>query len=274
MVRRGQDSSPFTLFSFQDIITCVSGIIILITLMLAVELTQRVRGSPQAQTEAAVSELRKTVAAGRTELAKLKKLLEQQTGHAEEQAGQSVDLVRRDLLDAQSESQLLKTDIANLGTQEQKLIRADEKLRAELFDHSNDDEKRQTLTGQLNDLEQQLQHIKSNGQVFYNSTTPDGKQVWLVQLDGDNDLIAASGRKAPPTQLDGSWFHSAASDFSSWLSQRSPSQDFIFLLVRPDGSSQFNDFHTAIEKAGFSVGFDLLGPDQTAVDPIKGATIQ
>ena len=40
-MRRSQKGQPFTLFSFQDIMTSVCGIVVLITLLLALELTRR-----------------------------------------------------------------------------------------------------------------------------------------------------------------------------------------------------------------------------------------
>ena len=48
--RRSARQSAFSLFSFQDIITSVTGIMVLITLLLAVELINRTEASPPMQT--------------------------------------------------------------------------------------------------------------------------------------------------------------------------------------------------------------------------------
>jgi len=58
---RKKGGSPFSLFSFQDIITCVSGIIILITLILAVELTQRKQAKPAVETAQLAEDIRRAI---------------------------------------------------------------------------------------------------------------------------------------------------------------------------------------------------------------------
>ena len=48
--RRNHTTAAFSLFAFQDIITSVTGVMIMITLLLAVELVNRVEQSPAVQT--------------------------------------------------------------------------------------------------------------------------------------------------------------------------------------------------------------------------------
>ena len=46
MRTRGSSSSPFSLFAFQDIITSVIAIVILVTMILALEIVNRVTQAP------------------------------------------------------------------------------------------------------------------------------------------------------------------------------------------------------------------------------------
>ena len=71
MVQRGQRTSPFSLFSFQDIITCVSGIFILITLMLVLQLVQRKQAKPQFDASEIAAQLRAAIAAAEAEVNRL-----------------------------------------------------------------------------------------------------------------------------------------------------------------------------------------------------------
>src|SRR5262245_5426312 len=57
MSRRGRGGTPISLFSFQDIITSVTGIMILVTLILALDVIRRRQGAPDTQTAALTLEL-------------------------------------------------------------------------------------------------------------------------------------------------------------------------------------------------------------------------
>ena len=59
--RRVVASTAFSLFSFQDIITSVTGIMVLVTLMLALELITRVQTSAPAQTAVQTKRVEVTV---------------------------------------------------------------------------------------------------------------------------------------------------------------------------------------------------------------------
>lgn len=71
MARRGSAAPPISLFSFQDIITSVAGIIIFLTLMMAVELVQHANDSPPVQTSKLNTELSETVSAQLEEIKRL-----------------------------------------------------------------------------------------------------------------------------------------------------------------------------------------------------------
>ena len=65
---RKRKGAPFSLFAFQDAITSVCGVVVLITLMLALELTRRVADDTPEQNDpvaAQVKELRAKIAAER-----------------------------------------------------------------------------------------------------------------------------------------------------------------------------------------------------------------
>ena len=83
MSRRKVNSVPFSLFAFQDIITSVTGIILLITMMMAVELVQnmqRAASAPQEQKSPAIEgTLRGAIEDNTQEIVRLERLLEETT---------------------------------------------------------------------------------------------------------------------------------------------------------------------------------------------------
>lgn len=272
-MRARHATSPFSLFSFQDIITCVSGIIILITLLLVLELVQRKQGSPQVRTEIIVSELRDAIAMAEAEVAGYKQLLEKDSSRLEDLARVPVDAIRRDLADTRSEMELLATELSELDALERKVAKDEEKMRAELFDRIKGEQARRDLEARVNELEQQLVTIQKSDQLLYNPTTPDGKSVWVVQIDPDRILVARAGQKKRPEVFENRLWKTANTAFSSWLSTRSRDRDFLFILVRPDGAKQFEELRSTVTRQGFAVGFDLLGKGQVAIDPEIGATL-
>ena len=272
-MRRGQATSPFSLFSFQDIITCVSGIIILITLMLVVELVQRDQSSPQVRTHAIASRLREAIAAAQAEIVRLKAALESDSSRVEELAGVSVDLIRRELFDIRSEVEMLEAELVEIESQERKVKKEEQRLQAELFDRMKGEQNRKDLEESTRQLEKQLEELKQTDQLVYNPTTPDGKSVWIAQIGSGRVLVARAGQRQRPEVFESGILNSAANAFNKWLARRSNKQDFFFLLVRPGGADQFDDFRNVLTQHGFSVGFDLLSAKQSAIDPEVGATL-
>ena len=116
-------------------------------------------------------------------------------------------------------------------------------------------------------MEEKLKRIRQRRQLFYNARTADGKQVWLVQLEGDRVLVAPAGRPAEVTTFIERLLSTPHRAFASWLEKRSTSSDFFFLLVRPEGAADLQEFRQSLESRGFATGFDLLGRKQTAVGP-------
>jgi hypothetical protein len=271
MTRRGRGRSPFSLFSFQDIITCVSGIIILITLMLAVELSQRKQGSPRIQTAQLAAKLREAIADAQAEAARLEAWLKRGEIKAEELAGVSVSALQHDLFAVNEQIKSLEAEIASLQKQAQAVAEKDEKLQAKRFDREKDDKKRAEEELKVSDLEKKLLQVRHQNRVFYNPRMADGKQVWLVQIEGDRVLVAPAGSTARPNIFSQRFSMFQQSGFEKWLTNRSPAADFFFLLVRPDGINEFSELRKILIRRGFSIGFDLIGPGQSAVDPEKGA---
>jgi hypothetical protein len=271
MSRRGRSRSPFSLFSFQDIITCVSGIVILVTLVLALELSQRKQGSPQVQTVQLVARLQEAIADAQAEVARLDAELRHGTDKARELAGVSAVAVQHELIAVNEQIASLEAEIESLRKQEELIAKKDDELQAQQFDRQKDQQKIADIETTIHELEAKLRRVRQQQQLFYNSRTADGKQVWLVQLEGDRMLVAPAGPAAKATLFSQRLAMLRHSAFAGWLAKRSASKDFFFLLVRPGATAEFSEISQLLTKKGFTTGFDLLSPRQSAVDPEKGA---
>jgi Skp family chaperone for outer membrane proteins len=271
MTRRGRSRSPFSLFSFQDIITCVSGIIILITLVLALELSQRKQGSPQVDTAKLAAQLREAVADAQAEAARLEDELKRRAESAQEVGGASASALRHELFVLSEQIGSLEAELASLQRQEQTVKEKDEAVQARRFDREKDSQKLADEEQKVKDLDEKLKNARRPGQLFYNPRTADGKLVWLIQIEGDRILVAAAGSTVRPgvyTEVSALLFQTP---LEKWLASRSAQADFFFLLVRPAGTDHFVKLKELLVKRGFGIGYDLLGIQQSAVDPEKGA---
>ena len=70
--RKRKNHSQFSLFVFQDIITCVMGIMLLLTLMMCLQITSVIAATEHSAASQMVDELRSQAAALSAEVARLR----------------------------------------------------------------------------------------------------------------------------------------------------------------------------------------------------------
>jgi hypothetical protein len=271
MSRRKKGGSPFSLFSFQDIITCVSGIIILITLVLAIELSQRTQGSPAAQTAELASDIRTAIEDTRIEIKRLEAELARRASAAEQVAGAHTELLQADLMAANQQIKSLEAEVAEIQRKEKLAAAEHEQVQAKQFDHQKEQQKTVEVEREVKNLEDKLEELIKQDRPIYNSRTADGKQVWLVQVDGEQSLVAPAGKASKPVPLAHGSSLLSGSEFEQWLKTKSSAADFLFFLVRPEGAKAFSMLKQEASSKRFSYGFDLLGEARVVVDPVNGA---
>lgn len=246
---RKKGGSPFSLFSFQDIITCVSGIIILITLILAVELTQRKQAKPAVETAQLAEDIRRAIEDTRAEIQQLEAELTKQSSAAQEIAGAHQETLKADLFAINQQVESLEAELAEIERKQKRVSSENDKVQAKRFDMQKQTTKLAETEQEVKNLEDKLEQLLTRDRPIYNSRTADGKQVWLVQIEETHSLVAPAGRASKPQVLEHGGSLLSSSAFSKWLANRSPSADFIFFLVRPAGSEAFSKLQDECENA-------------------------
>ncbi len=240
MGRRRASGPPISLFSFQDIITSVTGIMILVTLLMAVELIRR----PKQAASAAVPEpARNDSSASQQELDELRrreqegaKRLQQLSSTTSVDHTEAGDL-RRAIARATSEPAMTAAQIEQL---------------------------RQRVT----ELSESLERMKQINRVVYNPAAGAAKQAWLAEVSDHRLLIAKVGEVAAPLTFDGpQWLDT----FRKWLRTRDRASEYFVLLIKPSGIKSYGNVRDALKTDRFDLGFDVLMSEQTAIDPIVGA---
>ena len=249
---RRHDASPVSFFSFQDIITSVTGILLLVVLMFVVELITRPQdagsnpdGSPATSPESA--ELR--------------------------QAQEALEALRRQLADV--EAQLARLASGRLVTTgdldglKSRVSQLEERRRRETAEAARLQREREQDRARLQKLSEEVAQAerravaspaqpRSATEVTLLGGSPDAKQPVLIELAPDAwraFQVDTQRRVAQRLQtFDGP---GRAAALSLWLGARRADREFCVLLVRPAAAADFLPARRAVASAGFESGWDV-----------------
>lgn len=285
---RRKPAAAFSLFSFQDIITSVSAILILVMLLLTIELVTRRRH--QAATDPAVS--RRQIAVTAETLERLAgRLREDVAARKAQRPSRSLDMARAERDRAQKELEAVMNRLDETR-------RAREAARARAAATENEAAERVADTELLENLEQQIKENsretesldeanrrekdrqekrqleiadapRSGTELVFNAPADSTRRAWLVELSRDGvAVVLLGGDRTERLGLD----TGAASRFSKWLGELSADGDYCLLLVRPSATDDVErEVERRLTDAGIRLGIDLIGEDQTVRDGSKTA---
>lgn len=262
MSRRNRNSSTFSLFAFQDIITSLTGIIILITMILMLDLINRKHNSPEIKTEETINILQQASVE-----------MQQEIEEFREQLALNTDLIRFDPQTLREQvpeltylNQKLNERLLHLRKEETDTKRRAKEIQDERESRSSDRQTLKILRVELEKSRKDLEKMRKSNRIIFNPTPGDTKSPSLIEIDANRLLTAKVGVTAPPKMF------SSATAFQSWISGKDPQKEYFVLLVKPSGIDFFEQVRSILTKDGFDIGYDLLTSDQTAVDPQTGAT--
>lgn len=260
MARKSRNSSPFSLFSFQDIITSVTGIMILVTMMLTLELLQRKEQSPTVRTAELVEQLRNAQQQTAEQITQLESELASTDAirYDSESLRQNIEELNRSTSELRDEVQDLRDQSARTADQL-------DAVESEAERRLSDEELLAQLEADSEQMEDDLENLRTSNRRIYNASEGDSRVAWLVEVDGDGFTAAQVGvSRAPETFRD-------ISRFLGWASGRSREQEFFMLLARPEGIENFYRANQSLLMDGFVVGYDLIPDGETVIDPETGA---
>lgn len=265
MRRRRHNDSPFSLFAFQDIITSVTGILLLIMLLLCVSLITRelsqdppMDASDETSFESShVAELEGRVQALRTEF--------------EERKSRFGRLLAMSPSTAIRRREELRSQVAVLTQSVEKL---DAETRAAAAVASRPATPREQAVAKEVDakskkaaqLRRKLDALKQSGRLVFHPSPSDPRQPWVVQVDNADILVAPAGRREPARRF------ASPDEAFAWVRRtRRTDSDYFVLFVKPGGIWEHYKLVDALHEADFRTGIELIGANQTVVDPHIGA---
>ena len=271
MSRRGRSRAAFSLFAFQDIITSVTGIMVLITLILAVELLTRSENAPAKASERIIEEVEQTYAqiesaAAENEamIEKLKARLQKGQQDVNDMSQYDSSEIAQKLKDAQAVGDQLRRENSKLQTEMKRAKDRQREIESKWENISSDKPIRDIETETAKKAEQ-LEKLRKNNMRIFKPAKGESRQAWIVEVSNGRILVAQYGKQGKPQQF------SSSGAFRSWANNRSNKSDYFVVLVKSDGVPLYDEIFPWMRyEKRFGVITDLLSMDQSAIDPNLG----
>lgn len=266
MAKRRSTGPGISFFAFQDIITAVVGIFILITLILVLQLAQRVEAGSESVPQdiqpivATIKSLQQQVrdleaemaqraaASSRTEDINAFNIAEKVERLKSENAGSTgrieTSLKNRSELEklkyvAISESEKLATQSISLSEQRQELSELNEEVRK---------------------MQAQRNAVQGEQSTLFRDQTEQGRYVVLVTLSPESIEIQ-DGLTRNKEKLSGA---EKLERWNLWLAKIPLSRRHLLLRIQPGGERDFQAIKAAADAAGAEYGFTVVGSDDAA----------
>jgi hypothetical protein len=250
-----------SLFSFQDIITATTGILILLALVLALSVI--IQG---AESEIESDFADDSQIALRDNLIKEVASINQVLRELDESASKWVGLSPRELQSKINTEQLkaeqLKEDIADykaalINQQKQFVDSKYEKKTADLQQQINQQK------DEISKAVAKLKNLKLADRIVYNFRS-NTKTPWLVQI-ADTEIVACKlGSNSKPLEF------KFAFELNKFASSVNQANQYFVLFVKPSGIDNYRTINGYLRNENFDLGLELIGEDQTVIDPVKG----
>ena len=271
MSARCTRNQAFSLFAFQDIITSVTGIIVLVMLLLTLELIQLDQLSTTLRPTAAAEPLLKAIESMEQEIDSVSQDLKRGNAEVYELATLTHDEAKRQKRILAQEIDRLTTEIERKQQQHQESLLLNEVLEVALNASSDTVSELESLQQRIDALREQLEALENNNRVIYNPNSKSNKRAWLVDISPDGLQIAELGKVAPPVRFDQGGQQRRIGALRAWARTRNPRTEYFILLVRPTTIEVYKDVRKRLEDLNFDLGFDVIGNDAMVIDPIIGA---
>lgn len=262
---RGRSGPVISLFAFQDIITSVSGILIVVVLLMALELIEQ----PEADAATPASDVQsmtESLAEAEAELVSLKRRLAAETDAVKAASETSAGELTRQITDVESEIRRLGTQIRRLESDAEKLDAAAAALEVKEFDAAKELAEVEQLRRRAQELRSEIESTRNDDRVVFTLPRGFNKPGWLAVLAGHEIAAAPIGVAARPTRFRGD---STVEEFLAWAKARD--SDYFLLLIRPTGIDHFNTIEQDFRGRSVAYGFDVVGERLTVLHPERGA---
>ncbi|MBR2720658.1 MAG: hypothetical protein IKB74_04915 [Lentisphaeria bacterium] len=273
---RKDDSPAISLFSFQDIITSITGIMFLVVIMLMIFLFE---SKPKSSDDPETAKMKKSVAAEITALQKsldeLKKEEERQKKALEELMKMSPEKiaarkrelekkyaqVAQNLLKLQQEQNEMRLFIQNaaenIRTMQAKLAVDKEQLAKETLESAENKKN-------LENLKKQLEEVKKAATFSVESSSD--KNFILAEFGKDGFMVKDfSAQVDHDLRIPGASADEHIDKFIDWVSTRDKNSELVSVIIGPANLKHWNEIANRLKKLSFGYGVEFYPDDNTTI---------
>ena len=267
--RKRRNHGQFTLFAFQDIITCVMGIMLLLTLTMCLRITASVALARASSVDQTLDEMKQQAAALAAEIQRLQDTADEQIALLNSGAIDDPGLLTDRSLTMENEIQLATAEIRELWQQQAVSQTSLESMKKLAKARQPQVAQTAAFRTENKNLNRSLDELERGTRVIYNAHDSSAKTCWLVELTNVKTIHAAElGKTQKPLSF------GSIADLQSWMIQRHRSGAVFLILLKPDAAELLEPLTEKLRAARVVFGFDLLPRDQSAIDPVFGAATQ
>lgn len=265
--RRGRHhGAPITLFSFQDIILCVTGILILITLLLALELVTRIDVGQRPSVDVAdVATLERRITTAEeeqtqllAEVRELDQLISQTAETPLTPLAGSIEELRGAVMARRAANDQARANLGtlkgNIETEQQQAEILQEQVSTMLAEIRRDAASTAAAVAALDEQAQEnrLRFLPGEG---------DGKQPLIVECDARQIRMGRPNERGELIEMAAWQGFAAARELNNWATRRDRQREYFVLFTRPDGVANYERAKRDLEALGFDVGWDAVPSD-------------
>ncbi|MBM3966311.1 MAG: hypothetical protein FJ308_14790 [Planctomycetes bacterium] len=264
MARRRQHGPSVSFFAFQDIITSVVGIFVLITLIMMVDLVSRKGSSSTAG--AAEDTLSSVISDMQSEIQDLQARSEYLFQRGKKVAG--VQSLNKEEVKADMERRLqsLREQLQRAESKNREIEKSidaqlaeQKRLQIESLKRAPEREELKKLLSKLEFLETKIGELSTEDPLVFKNVNLMGRTVVIVDLE-PKKIFALDLASDQRIEFSGG---ARFSQFENWVKSRPLSKLHFFMLVRPGAASSHSKVQECLQDSNASFGFDLLQDGKT-----------
>ncbi len=264
MRRRRSLASGVSFFAFQDIITSVVGIFVLITLIMVLELAQTVAEARSNVSSVISAELLASVEAMNDEVNFLQTEFDKLNSRANLSATTNNFNREAQVEEALAQQRQIESRInrANQITVEAKrsLIEAQqiyEKMIADSIAAESERHELANLQDKRREVERYSAVLEIDKPLIFRDTTQENRSLVLVQLV-NNSIQLSDSIGASRHAFSGS---NQMAEFEDWLAANDVTMRHFLLIIKPSGVAKFKGAMATLRDAGATYGYDVSPED-------------
>lgn len=258
--RHRKDEEAVSLFSFLDIITCVTGLMCFIMLIMALDFVTRPPESEDVAEPPELARLRQEHDALLAQVAKLREAMRLQSDRLQALDPLALSRVPEKLDMSERRAQELAAEVVQLVAASQSAQEAAGKDGAAA---AADNRRLVDLMARKEALESRLKDETLRNRLAFIPESSNGKRPILVQWSG-SEIKVKPLQSQEAVQCFGNTADGVR-DLKAWVRQRDANLEYLVVLLKPSGIASFGDDYGGLRELGMDLGLEPLEENKSGV---------